>query len=152
MTMNYKHGKNGTRLYRIWANMKNRCKNPKSNRAHVYLNRGITVCDEWKDDFQVFYDWSMSHGYSDDLTIDRIDNDKGYSPDNCRWVTHSEQMRNTSQNHMITFAGKTQTIGDWAMELGINHQTLCARVNDYGWTVERALTTPVRKGGVSDGT
>jgi hypothetical protein len=75
-----KHGLKNTRLYKIWQQMKNRCLNPKGNRFKDYGARGITVCDEWKNDFKAFYDWAMSNGYSDDLTIDRIDNDGNYEP------------------------------------------------------------------------
>ena len=91
---NTTHGLRKTRLYRIWANMKDRCLNSNAPGYLYYGGRGITICDEWKNDFLQFYDWAMANGYADDLSIDRIDNDKGYNPDNCRWATHSEQMRN----------------------------------------------------------
>jgi hypothetical protein len=74
--------------------MKQRCHNPKNSRYQDYGGRGITVCDEWLNSFTSFYDWSIANGYRDDLSIDRIDNDKGYSPDNCRWATVLEQNRN----------------------------------------------------------
>ena len=140
--MRYKHGGKGTRLYRIWQMMKNRCHNPRTPRFKDYGARGITVCDEWKDDFQAFYDWAMSHGYSDDLTIDRIVNDKGYSPDNCRWATKLVQGNNSRHNHMVTYQGKTQSLSDWARGLGVSFHLLSNRINNYGWSIERAFTTP----------
>ena len=91
---NTTHGLRKTRLYHVWANMKDRCLNPNTPSYSYYGGRGITICDEWRDDFQAFYDWAMANGHRDDLSIDRIDNDKGYNPDNCRWATHSEQMHN----------------------------------------------------------
>lgn len=87
------HGQHNTRLYRIWNTMKNRCQNPNTHNYFRYGGRGITVCDEWQD-FIPFYEWSMMNGYTETLTIDRIDNFKGYSPDNCRWVTMKEQHQN----------------------------------------------------------
>ena len=96
-----KHGKSNSRLYRVWATMKNRCHNPNTERYRYYGGRGITVCDEWRNDFQKFYEWAISNGYDENApfqqcTIDRIDNDKGYSPDNCRWVDMNAQRHNRS--------------------------------------------------------
>ena len=88
------HGGSRSRLYRIWKGMKNRCYNPKQSRYELYGGRGITICDEWLNDFAAFQEWAALNGYDENLTIDRIDNDKGYCPDNCRWATYAEQIHN----------------------------------------------------------
>ena len=88
---NTTHGGRHTRLYSIWASMKTRCLNPNSKTYHYYGGRGISICDEWKDNFSAFRDWALSNGYRDDLTLDRIDSDKDYSPENCKWSTWHEQ-------------------------------------------------------------
>ena len=96
--INTKHGHNKNRtpdrIYRIWIGMKSRCHNPNDTGFQYYGARGITVCDEWKNDFESFHDWAMSHGYSDELSIDRIDVNGNYEPSNCRWITMKEQQRN----------------------------------------------------------
>lgn len=140
----YKHGRSNSRLYRIWSNMKTRCYS-KSTTRKDWQNKGIQMCEEWRTDFKSFYDWAMANGYSDELTIDRIDNNGNYEPLNCRWTSYKEQSRNTSRNHYLTFKGQTKTICEWADELGINHRTLCARLNNYGWTIEKTLSTPVNR-------
>jgi hypothetical protein len=122
-----KHGLKESRVYRIWSCMKNRCYNQKDDNYKYYGGRGITVCDEWKDDFQTFYDWSMSHGYTDNLTIDRINVNGNYEPSNCRWATHSEQGKNKRNVIFITFEGETKTLREWSEITGIKYITLFYR-------------------------
>lgn len=88
------HGSTGERLYRIWKGMKTRCNNPNVSHFKYYGGKGIRVCDEWSHDYSAFKEWSLRHGYAEDLTIDRIDSDGNYEPDNCRWVDMTVQNRN----------------------------------------------------------
>lgn len=134
-----KHGQHGTRLYRIWSNMIQRCNNPKNDNYHLYGAKGISVCDEWKD-FSAFCKWATENGYSDDLSIDRIETGKGYSPENCRWATAQEQTDNRECTRLISFDGRTQTLKRWAEETGIPYKNLLWRI-DHGWPIEKALTT-----------
>jgi hypothetical protein len=137
---NKKHGMFGTRLYQIWADMKRRCENKNFEQYHYYGGRGIKVCDEWNS-FLVFQQWANLNGYRDDLTLDRIDPDGDYYPDNCRWATWEEQENNRRNNHLLTYNGKTQTISQWARETNIPKNTLLARINYLNWDIEKALTT-----------
>ena len=134
------HGMTGTRLYRIWRNMKSRCFNKEIKAYKDYGGRGITVCEEWKNSFETFHDWSMANGYADNLTIDRIYVNGNYEPSNCRWVTRSEQSINKTDNHYITFNGETKTLAEWAKITGINRATINSRLQK-GWTIEKTLTT-----------
>lgn len=135
-----KHGMAGTRIYKTWSNMKSRCNNPNATKYEIYGGKGIRVCKEWLN-FEGFYNWAIESGYRDDLSIDRIDGEKDYTPDNCRWTTYKVQGNNTSQNHPLTFKGKTQNISQWAEELELDSNTLNTRIM-RGWDVEKALTTP----------
>lgn len=115
---NTTHGGRRTRLYRIWTRMKERCLNPNSVSYENYGGRGITVCDEWRQDFAAFRDWAMANGYSDELQIDRIENDGSYRPENCKWSTRAGQSLNRRSNVYLDFNGKRQTAREWAAKLG----------------------------------
>lgn len=136
-----KHGLCYSRLHSIHTGIKQRCYNPNAPRYDRYGERNITVCDEWlgENGFITFYKWAMANGYSDNLTIDRIDNDKGYSPDNCRWVTVAVQNNNKSTSHFITVNGVTHTIAEWAEINGIDKRTIVNRIR-LGWNEEDAVT------------
>ena len=143
-TSNYRHGLCGTRLYTIWSDMKARCTNPNKAKYARYGARGITVCDEWMNSVQAFYDWAMANGYRDDLTIDRIDNDGNYCPENCRWTTQITQQNNRSSNHFITYEGQTLTIAEWARMTGISGDEIRDRICRRGWEIGKALTTQLK--------
>lgn len=140
----YKHAGHGTRLYNIYNKMKARCYDPNYSEAKYYGERGITVCEEWRNSFEIFRDWAMAHGYNDDLSIDRIDTNKGYSPDNCRWATPIEQSRNKRSNIRITYNGETKCLKEWCDALNLPYGTIGARIR-RGWEPERALTEPLGK-------
>ena len=139
----YVHGETHTRLHKIWESMIARCEYEKHPYFADYGGRGVTVCEEWHD-YLTFRNWAMSNGYSDDLTIDRIKNEDGYNPNNCKWSTIKEQQNNKRNNRRLTWNGETKTVTEWAEVVGISKTTIKERLN-AGWTVEMALTTPVRK-------
>lgn len=137
---NYKHGMKGTRYYRIWQNMKNRCRNENMPVYKFYGAKGIGYPKKWET-FDGFYE-DMFTGYSDNLTLDRIDGTKSYSKENCRWITQQEQKYNTKRNRNLTYSGKTQTMAEWSLELGLGRTTIAQRLDKLGWSVEKALSTP----------
>ena len=132
------------RLYKVWDNMKARCYNPKHKSYYGYGGRGITICDEWKNDFETFANWALANGYDENApkgqcTIDRIDNNKGYSPDNCKWVTIGKNLNNKSNCRMFTHDGKTQSLADWARELGMDYNAFLSRMYRNGYDFEQAI-------------
>lgn len=139
-----KHGGRKDRLYHIWRGMKQRCYSETCKNYDQWGGRGISVCDEWKEDYGAFKDWALANGYSDDLSIDRIDVNGNYCPDNCRWATYEEQARNRRSNVFLEYDGKSMTIAEWAELYGISYNTLYRRIFYDGWAVERALTQPVK--------
>ena len=122
-----KHGLKKHPLYKKWCAMRERCNNPHNKRYERYGGRGIKVCEEWGD-FSNFYKWSIENGWASEMTIDRIDNDKGYSPDNCRYVPTRVQNRNYSRNHNVTYNGETHCLKEWEEITGINRATLLYRI------------------------
>jgi len=137
---NFRHGLSKTNIYKIWLGMRDRCVNPNSNRFDRYGGRGIKVCRRWNNFKNFLKDMgSRPSGYS----IERINNDKSYSPSNCRWATTSEQMRNYSRNVILRMGGKRQCVADWADELKVTRWMLYSRLHN-GWSVKRTLTQPVR--------
>lgn len=141
---NATHGMKCTKLYRIWSGIKDRCLNPDSVKYADYGGRGIAVCEEWRHSFVAFQNWAISAGYRDGLSIDREDNDGPYSPVNCRWVGRVVQANNKRSNRLLSFDGRTQTLTQWAADVGILPSTLRERLC-RGWSVEKALFTPVLK-------
>ena len=145
---NTKHGDNtrkrgATRLYGVWKAMRQRCNNPNTPAYDRYGGRGISVCDEWSN-YQRFKEWALTNGYAEGLTIDRIDNDAGYYPWNCRWVTRKEQSRNRSCNVLVTINGDTKPLSVWCEEMHLNENVVNNRIYNLHWSYEDAITKPVR--------
>lgn len=139
-----KQGKrNASKLYSIWVNMRNRCFNSENKSFVYYGGRGISVCDEWNE-FLNFEKWAIQNGFEENLTLDRVDVNGNYEPENCRWISRKEQMRNTRSNHLLTYNGDTKTMAEWAEITGIPYSTLKQRINKYNYSVEKALTKPVK--------
>lgn len=148
--VNTRHGGSNSRLYNEWASMKARCNNKNNKRYHRYGGRGIIVCEEWSNNFEAFRDWALSNGYDENApfgqcTIERIDVNGNYDPANCRWANMKEQQNNKQGNRFITYNGKTQTVKQWAEELGIDYHCLYTRLIEREWPIEKAFTRPTRK-------
>lgn len=124
-----KHGMHQTRVYQTWADMKTRCKNPSNRRYKDYGGRGIKVCARWES-FENFWE-DMGTTYQDGLQLDRIDNNKGYFPENCRWVTPAQNARNRRTNVFVTILGEKKCVTDWAELFGVNSKTILARAEKY---------------------
>ncbi|WP_333604079.1 hypothetical protein [Lactobacillus acetotolerans] len=133
-----KHGNSKTKLYKVWVAMRKRCRSVNDKDYANYGKRGIRVCDDWKE-FKNFKDWSIKNGYRGGLSIDRIDVDSGYNPNNCRWVDDTIQANNRTNNHKITVDEETLTLSEWSKKTGIKYSTLSSRINTYGWDIKRAL-------------
>lgn len=137
------HGRQGPRSpeYTAWANMLNRCRSLTAQRSHRYGGRGIRVCDRWLDFANFLAD--MGNRPGDDYSLERKDNNKGYSPDNCVWADRYAQANNTRRNIFFTFQGETLTLAQWARRRGLHVKTLRYRLVS-GWDIEEALTAPIR--------
>ena len=138
------HGKSKSRLYYIWRDMLNRCYNKSVSDYPNYGGRGIVICEEWKEDFQAFYDWSMTNGYNPDAkrgiyTLDRKDVDKDYSPSNCRWVNVKTQQNNRRNNVRIEYNGTIYTLAQLSEVTGVPYKTLHRRIRSLKWDIERAV-------------
>lgn len=135
-----KHQMCNTRIYKIWEGMKERCytNNEKTQNYKNYKSRDIKVCDEWKE-FINFYTWAIANGYEDNLTIDRIDNNGNYEPNNCRWVDMKTQCNNRRSNIIIKYNNEEHTLMEWSEILNIKYHKLHKRLKYYKWSIEKAF-------------
>ena len=133
LTKHYDHMQSGTRLYGIWQGMKGRCYNEHNSRYVNYGGRGIKVCDEWKDNFTAFYQWAIENGYSEKLTIDRINVDGDYEPSNCRWTDIKTQCNNRTSNIKITIGNSTRTLTEWCEIFNVDYKKIKARYSRNGF-------------------
>lgn len=139
-----KHKQSYSKLYKVWQAMKTRCYSKNFIYYCNYGGRGIKICDDWKKSFLKFYEWAITNGYKEELTIDRINNDDDYKPNNCRWVTRKQQNNNMRTNIFIEYNGKKQTISELADKYDLSRVALYYRLK-RGWNIKKALTTPIKK-------
>lgn len=130
-----------SRLKNIYKLLKRRCENPEHNHYDRYGGRGIDICEDWKNSYKKFETWALSHGYKENLTLDRIDNSGNYNPENCKWSTWQEQANNRCTSHLLTHDGETKSIAQWARDTGMTDARLRQRIG-AGWEIDKALTEP----------
>lgn len=141
---NKTHGLSNTRLYWKWNGMKRRCYDEKDSHYKDYGGRGIKICEEWLNDFYAFYCWAMATGGDDkNLTIERIDVNGDYSPENCTWADRKTQSNNRRNCHFFTYNEKTQNLMQWCEELNLNYKLVYERIFRDHWSFEKAISTPV---------
>lgn len=147
--VNYSHGKSRTRLYNIWCGIKARCNNPKTYNFYLYGGRGIKVCNEWEHSYEKFEKWAIKNGYDQHLTIERIDVNGNYCPENCRWATNKEQSNNTRRTVKIEYNGETFSIKGLSEHLNLNYRKLYSGLRKKKMPVEEAIeyakTCKIRK-------
>ena len=141
-----KHNLSHSRLYRVYAHMKNRCYNEASPNFKYYGARGIRVCDEWlgENGFLNFYNWATNNGYDENLSIDRVNVDGNYEPSNCKWSNNVEQANNKRNNHYVYYNGNKVTVSQLSRLININRDVLYDRINNLQWCLDRVVNTPVR--------
>lgn len=153
--LNKTHGMSKTRIYGIWAGMKGRCYNQNNSEYSIYGGRGITICPEWKDDFQAFYDWAMANGYQDDLTIDRIDVNGNYDPSNCRWATNKEQSLNKRETIYFELFGVEKPLFTWCEYAKANYRNVYQKYKrgSYPFTDKeiKTIKNNIENGGIENG-
>ena len=135
----YEEHNTKNRLYRIWAEMKRRCENSDRPNYRNYGGRGIKVCQEWKNSFETFREWALNNGYSDELSIDRIDNGGNYEPSNCHWVTDKEQANNKRSNKLIAYKGEKRTLAQWCEMFGLDYSVVYMRLYRNHSSFEEAI-------------
>ena len=129
------------KLYWAWNHMLQRCFKDYENNKKYYKDRGITVCDEWKENFLAFREWSLNNGYKENLSLDRIDNNGNYEPKNCRWTTKEEQSNNTRSVRLIEYKGEIKSISQWARIFGIDRKTISYRLKN-NWDIDSLFIKP----------
>jgi len=141
-----KHGESGTRLFTIWSHMCIRCDPSKKDdvRNRRYAGREIKVCDEWHD-YTVFAKWAKENGYNDSLTIERIDNDGDYCPENCKWISKPKQARNRGTTFHVTYNGRDMSLAEACELAGMPYKQVFARIKYMSWPVDKALSVPINE-------